>query len=122
MTDNKTSSIIAAEEAIALVRKGEAVVFLDVRFAPGKADLKRGYEEAHITGAHFVDLPTQLQGKGGGIAGARPLPSVEQLQSDITGWGISSYSKVIVYSDDTPAAAARASPRPAAPTPSTGRE
>ena len=108
MTDSKISSIIAAEEAIALVRKGAAVVFLDVRFAPGKADLKRGYEEAHIAGAHFVDLPTQLQGKGGGIAGVRPLPSVEQLQSDIARWGISSDSRVIVYSNDTPAAAARA--------------
>lgn len=108
MTDNKISSIIAAEDAIALVRNGEPVVFLDVRFAPGKTDPKRGYEVAHIAGAHFVDLPTQLQGKGGGIAGARPLPIVEQLQADIKSWGINSDSQVIVYSDDTPAAAARA--------------
>lgn len=108
MTHNKISSIIAAEEAVTLVKKGAPAVFLDVRYAPGKTDLKRGYEEAHIAGAHFVNLPTQLQGKGGGTEGARPLPSVEQLQPNIALWGIRSNSVVIVYSRDTPAAAARA--------------
>jgi thiosulfate/3-mercaptopyruvate sulfurtransferase len=103
-----TSAIISAADALALQSAGQGIVFLDVRFAPNKPDSRADYQAQHIAGAHYVDLGTQLQGQGGGTAGARPLPGVEQLQQDITRWGINPDSLVIVYSDKTHAAAARA--------------
>lgn len=103
-----SSRIITGPEAVALFASGRHVVFLDVRSAPGKDDLRAEYETAHIPGAHFADLPGQLAGKGGGVHGNRPLPSTEQLQRDIARWGITPESVVIVYSKATHAAAARA--------------
>lgn len=103
-----TSAIISAADALAQHSAGRDIVFLDVRFAPGKPDARQDYEAGHIVGAHYVDLATQLQGQGGGTAGARPLPEAGQLQKDIARWGIDPDSLVVVYSDKTHAAAARA--------------
>lgn len=102
------SALITPAQVLALQGQGRHVVFLDVRFAPGKTDGRQDYERQHIAGAHYVDLGTQLQGQGGGVAGARPLPTVEQLQHEIVRWGIHPDSVVVAYSDKTHAAAARA--------------
>lgn len=102
------SHILSAADAVALAASGRNVVFLDVRFAPGKQDFRPDYEQAHVPGAHFVDLGTQLQGQGKGIEGQRPLPDATALQSNIERWGISPDSVVVVYSKATHAAAARA--------------
>lgn len=101
-------SVISAEDAVALAAGGKPVVFLDVRFAPGNKDFRPDYEAAHIPGAHFVDLGTQLQGQGGGTVGQRPLPEADALQANISRWGIAPDSVVVVYSASTHAAAARA--------------
>lgn len=103
-----SADIISAAEAAALAAAGQPVVFLDVRFAPGKADFRPDYAAAHIPGAHFVDLGTQLQGEGKGTEGQRPLPGSDALQANIERWGISADSVVVVYSKATHAAAARA--------------
>ena len=103
-----SSSIISASEALALAGGGRPVVFLDVRFAPGNKDFRPDYDAAHIPGAHFVDLATQLQGPGKGTAGQRPLPDAADLQANIARWGISADSVVVVYGKSTHAAAARA--------------
>jgi thiosulfate/3-mercaptopyruvate sulfurtransferase len=108
MTIPSSADIITAADAVALAASGKPIVFLDVRFAPGKKDFRPDYDAAHIPGAHFVDLGTQLQGEGKGIEGQRPLPDSASLQANIERWGISAESVVVVYSKGTHAAAARA--------------
>jgi thiosulfate/3-mercaptopyruvate sulfurtransferase len=102
------SRIISTRELVDLQDSGRHVVLLDVRFAPGAPDLRPEYEQGHIRGAHFVDLPTQLQAAGGGTAGARPLPERAALQEQIERWGVHDDSVVVTYSDGTAGAAARA--------------
>ncbi|MCS4244091.1 thiosulfate/3-mercaptopyruvate sulfurtransferase [Rhizobium sp. BIGb0125] len=103
-----SNNIISVEEALNRVASGNHVVFLDVRFSPKQQDLRSDYDAEHIEGAHYVDLKTQLQGKGGGLAGSRPLPEPSELQKNLELWGISPDTTVVVYTKSTPAAAARA--------------
>lgn len=106
--DAFSTDVVSAKAALALLAAGRHIVFLDVRFNPKQQDLRSEYESEHITGAHYVDLKTQLQGKGGGLAGSRPLPDVADLQANVTLWGIHPDTTVVVYTNGTPAAAARA--------------
>jgi thiosulfate/3-mercaptopyruvate sulfurtransferase len=111
MTDTTygvTTDISSAGDILDLISKGRHVVFLDVRFSPKEQDLRSEYDIDHIAGAHYVNLATQLQGKGGGLAGARPLPDLADLQDNIKLWGIRPDTTVVVYTRGTPAAAARA--------------
>lgn len=103
-----SANIISAEDTFARIAAGRHVVFLDVRFSPKQQDLRSEYDTDHIDGAHYVDLKTQLQGKGGGLAGSRPLPHPDDLQKNIEQWGITPQTTVVVYTHATPAAAARA--------------
>ncbi len=102
------NQIIDTATLQALLDAGRHVVLLDVRFAPGAPSLRPAYEQGHIPGAHFVDLPSQLQGPGGGTAGARPLPARAALQQQVELWGVRDDSVVVVYADGTAGAAARA--------------
>lgn len=108
ITSAFAANIISAEDTLSLIAKGRQVVFLDVRFSPKQQDLKREYDLEHIDGAHYVDLKTQLQAAGGGLAGSRPLPVLADLQQNIERWGLHPATTVIVYTHTTPAAAARA--------------
>lgn len=103
-----TSSIIEAHDLRSLLDSDTHVVLLDVRFAPGEPSRHDRYVAGHLPGAHYVDLPTQLQSPADGVRGARPLPSIDTLRELVELWGIHPNSTVVVYSDDTHAAAARA--------------
>ncbi len=107
-SDTLPTHVVSAADAVALQSSGRHVVFLDVRFSPKQQDLKGEYELEHISTAHYVDLKTQLQGIGGGLAGSRPLPETADLQKNIALWGIRPETVVVVYTSGTPAAAARA--------------
>ncbi|MDM9644039.1 rhodanese-like domain-containing protein [Rhizobium sp. S163] len=106
--DAFATNIISATDALSEQSSGRHVVFLDVRFSPKQQDFRSDYDNEHISGAHHVDLKTQLQGKGGGVNGSRPLPEIADLQRNVTQWGIRPETLVVAYSDRTPAAAARA--------------
>ena len=83
-------------------------VLLDVRWALGDPDGHRHYLDAHIPGAVYVDLPTELAAPGTPELGRHPLPSVNTLQAAARRWGISSRVPVVVYDDAGNLAAARA--------------
>ena len=83
-------------------------VLLDVRWALGDPDGHRHYLDAHIPGAVYVDLPTELAAPGTPELGRHPLPSVDTLQAAARRWGISSRVPVVVYDDAGNLAAARA--------------
>lgn len=83
-------------------------VVLDVRWALGDADGHEHYLDAHIPGAVFVDLDTELAEHGAPELGRHPLPSVENLQVAARRWGVSTDIPVVVYDNTGNLAAARA--------------
>lgn len=83
-------------------------VVLDVRWALGDADGHEHYLDAHIPGAVFVDLDTELAEHGAPELGRHPLPSVENLQIAARRWGVSTDIPVVVYDNTGNLAAARA--------------
>ncbi|MFS2295248.1 MAG: sulfurtransferase [Actinomadura sp.] len=91
------------------IAAGPAPLLLDVRFSPTEPDLRPDYDAGHLPGAHFVDLPTQLAGPGGGAAGRRPLPTGPALQHTLRQWGIDHVDQpVVVYDDRAGLSAGRA--------------
>ncbi len=86
---------------------GQRTVVLDVRWALGDPDGRKHYREAHIPGAVFVDLPTELAGPAEPRRGRHPLPPHGQLQSAARRWGISDGDVVVAYDDSGNMAAAR---------------
>jgi thiosulfate/3-mercaptopyruvate sulfurtransferase len=78
----------------------------DVRFYLADHDRgRREYEEAHIPGAIFVDLHTELAGGPGG--GRHPLPPVEEFALLLGRLGISPATFVVAYDSAGGATAAR---------------
>lgn len=83
-------------------------VVLDVRWALGDSAGHQHYLDAHIPGAVFVDLDTELAGHGAPELGRHPLPSIEDLQLSARRWGISVGVPVVVYDNTGNLAASRA--------------
>lgn len=84
----------------------EDVVVCDVRWY--LTDHERGrreYGSAHLPGAVFVDLHTELAGGPGG--GRHPLPPVEGFTAQLGRLGIGAETTVIAYDDAGGAIAAR---------------
>lgn len=90
--------------------KKDTVLILDCRFE--LADTARGrkdYERAHIPGAIYADLDTDLSGPGQALGlGRHPLPTPEHLAATLTRWGWDGTRPVIAYDDGSGAIAARA--------------
>ncbi|MDV6330770.1 sulfurtransferase [Asticcacaulis sp. 201] len=59
-----------------------------------------------IPGAVAVE-PSAFAGAGGGLQGARPLPSIEDLQSNVRSWGINDDTPVVLYDANGNLSAAR---------------
>lgn len=83
-------------------------VLLDVRWALGDSAGHQHYLDAHIPGAVFVDLDTELAEHGAPESGRHPLPSIENLQAAARRWGVTSGVPVVVYDNTGNLAAARA--------------
>lgn len=78
---------------------------IDVRSYHGEPDRGRQeYELAHVPGASYLDLETDLAGPGGG---RHPLPPIDTFIRKLESNGISRDSTVIVYDQDHGATAAR---------------
>jgi thiosulfate/3-mercaptopyruvate sulfurtransferase len=62
---------------------------------------REGYAIAHIRGAHFADMETQLSGAKVGVdgkfRGRHPLPSREALVEYLRGIGVNDDSQVVAY-------------------------
>jgi thiosulfate/3-mercaptopyruvate sulfurtransferase len=82
-------------------------VVLDVRWRlggpPGRAD----YDTAHVPGAVFVDLDTELADPPG-PGGRHPLPDPARLQAVLRRAGVRGDTQVVAYDDGNGAVAARA--------------
>ena len=99
--------LVTPEDLAARLRGPVPPVVLDVRWRlggpPGRAD----HDAAHLPGAVFVDLDTELAAPPG-PGGRHPLPDPAALQEVLRRAGVGADTAVVAYDDDTGAVAARA--------------
>jgi thiosulfate/3-mercaptopyruvate sulfurtransferase len=88
------SPIIKPTELIALRPKSELVII-------DAGGSKENYEAAHLQGALYVDLNTQLAAINVDVAlgGRHPLPTLEQFSETVANLGITPTSHVVIYDD-----------------------
>ncbi len=88
---------------------GQRTVLLDVRWKLGDrdGDGQRRYRQAHIPGAVYVDLPSQLASAPSAAGGRHPLPEPEAFREAARDWGINNDDLVVAYDDNGGLSAAR---------------
>ena len=91
----------------ARMESGQRTVLLDVRWALGDPDGRLHYLEAHIPGAVYVDLPTELADPAEQDRGRHPLPALSGFQAAARRWGICNGDTVVAYDDAGNTSAAR---------------
>jgi len=105
--EGMTHLIDAASLAAALTASTPPRV-LDVRWKLGGPPGAQEYAAGHIPGAVYVDLDTELAGHGLPTDGRHPLPTPEDFQDAVRGWGLGDGDDVVVYDDVSGTSAARA--------------
>lgn len=104
------SSPLVSVASLAQAQPGGAQdppVLLDVRYRLGGPPARPDYDAAHLPGAVFVDVDTDLAAPPG-PHGRHPLPDPAALQRVLRAAGIGSGSRVVVYDDGNGLAAVRA--------------
>ena len=91
----------------ARLKAGQRTVLLDVRWKLGDPHGHEHYLDAHLPGALFVDLATELAAPAQPERGRHPLPPFEQFQASVRRWGINEGDVVVAYDDSGNMAAAR---------------
>ncbi len=106
--NGQVNSPLVSCAALAEALAGPTVpVLLDVRWRLGGPPGRLDYDRAHLPGAVYVDLDTDLAAEPG-AGGRHPLPDPADLQSVLRAAGVRSDSFVVVYDDDNGSIAARA--------------
>jgi thiosulfate/3-mercaptopyruvate sulfurtransferase len=96
--------LVSVEDLSAML--GTGAVVCDVRwYLTDPARGRREYETAHIPGAVFIDLHSELAGGPGG--GRHPLPTVDDFTALLGRRGIGPHSTVIAHDDAGGAIASR---------------
>ena len=103
MNNKNISPLIDAGKVRSL--NNAKVIIVDAR---GGADAYKRYMEGHLDGAVFMDLETDLSGRGpdAAIGGRHPLPDVRKFGVRLGEVGITPSSHVLVYDDKAGANAA----------------
>ncbi|GAA2616894.1 sulfurtransferase [Dactylosporangium fulvum] len=107
MTTTRPDAVISATALRTLLDSGADVVLLDIRRDADRG-LRHEYEAGHLPGAHYVEHSTQLAGVRTPESGKNPLPTDDQIQAAVTGWGIHPSSTVVVYTRGAAPPATRA--------------
>ncbi|MCJ0906564.1 sulfurtransferase [Rhodococcus sp. ARC_M6] len=89
--------LIDAPELASLIDAGTPPVLLDVRWALGDPNGEEHFRDAHIPGAVFVNLETELAAPASKESGRHPLPSIQDLQKAGRRWGINDGDTVVLY-------------------------
>jgi thiosulfate/3-mercaptopyruvate sulfurtransferase len=95
-----TTTISAAE--LAELGQSPDLVILDARFTLDDEDWgARAFAEAHIPGAQFANLATDLSGPViPGVTGRRPFPDPDTFVRTLEAWGIGPDTQVVSYDAD----------------------
>ncbi len=101
------NAIISASDLGGALAGPHPPVVLDVRWQLGGPNLRPDYEKAHIPGAVFVDLDSELASPAGS-AGRHPLPDLGVFGAAMRAAGVSADREVVVYDGGLGWAAARA--------------
>ncbi|WP_128374888.1 sulfurtransferase [Streptomyces cavernae] len=105
------NAIISASELASALAGPNPPVLLDVRWQLSTAgapfDGRAAYAEAHLPGAVYVDLDTELAGPPG-VKGRHPLPDMEVFGAAMRAAGVSADRDVVAYDQGHGWGAARA--------------
>ena len=75
-------------------------VVLDVRFRMDRSTGRQEFGRAHIPGASYVDLETELAAiRPGGAGGRHPMPTVESFSAAMRSAGVTLSRPVVAYDD-----------------------
>ena len=104
MKNKKIPPLVDAGKVRSLMNDAH-VIIVDARGGP---DAQQRFREGHLEGAIFMDLETDLSGKGpdAAIGGRHPLPDVRKFGVRLGEVGITPDSHILVYDDKAGANAA----------------
>lgn len=80
---------------------------LDVRWSLAEPNGHAGFVAAHIPGAVYVDLESELSASGPATLGRHPLPSAADFTESARSWGLNPGDSVVAYDADGNLSAAR---------------
>ena len=106
--ENRTQVVITPAELTDVLRAGDPVTILDVRWRLDDPDGRAAYLQGHIPGAVYVSLDDELSDHTITGRGRHPLPSGRSVETSARRWGIRQGVPVVVYDDWNRAGSARA--------------
>ncbi len=99
MPDAAYTTLVSSDELLAHLDDPAWVVF-DCRFVLKNPDAGRnGYLQAHVPGAHYVDLNKDMSSPATSASGRHPLPHADELAAKLRAWGVDNNSQIVVYDD-----------------------
>ena len=104
----RTQVLITAAELADLVRAGDPVTILDVRWRLDEPDGHAAYLQGHLPGAVYVSLEDELSDHTITGRGRHPLPSGRSIEAAARRWGVREGAPTVVYDDWNRAGSARA--------------
>jgi len=104
----RTQVLITVAELADLIRAGDPVTILDVRWRLDEPDGHPAYLRGHIPGAVYVSLEDELSDHTISGRGRHPLPSGRSVEASARRWGIRQGGPTVVYDDGNRAGSARA--------------
>jgi thiosulfate/3-mercaptopyruvate sulfurtransferase len=102
-----SSPLVTPSALVSALARPDRPVVLDVRYRLGGPPGRPDHDAAHIPGAVFADLDTELAAPPG-AAGRHPLPGPARLQEVLRRAGIDDGSRVVAHDDGNGSIAARA--------------
>lgn len=91
------TTLVSAEDLHAALGRADLVI-VDARVQlTDRTASERAYREAHIPGARFADLETELSDHRKPRAGRHPWPDAEQFAEVAGRWGVTPTHQVVVY-------------------------
>lgn len=103
----RSKVLISATELADLLRAGEPVTILDVRWSLDAPDGHPAYLQGHLPGAVYVSLEDELSDHTVSGRGRHPLPTGRNLEAAARRWGVRRTTPVVIYDDWHRAASGR---------------
>jgi thiosulfate/3-mercaptopyruvate sulfurtransferase len=106
--NTRAQVLITVAELADVIRAGDPVTILDVRWRLGEPDGRAEYSQGHIPGAVYVSLEDELSDHTITGRGRHPLPSGRSIEASARSWGMRNDVPTVVYDDWNRMGSARA--------------